>query len=179
MRYLTTRWLDSREDDTGDVLVRQLVVLELLGAKEPVAQSSSGGNGDRCQQGLSSHVSDGIDVWLARVLVVVHDDIARLLIQLDTGFVSAQLLRVGVSANGPKQDIGLDGLVQGVDGDAESAIVELLDLLDVGLFVHVHSGFFYSVGQWLKQPRRLLTHPCKGSKCPATRGRTFSRPCRA
>lgn len=146
MKYLTTRWLDSREDDTGDVLIRQLVVLELLGAEEPVAQSSSGGDGHRSQQGLSSHVSDSVDVWLARVLVVVHDDIARLLIQLDAGFVSAQLLRVGVSANGPEQDVGLDGLVQGVDGDAESAIVKLFDLLDIRLFVHVQSGFFYGIG---------------------------------
>jgi hypothetical protein len=134
--------LHLREDDTGNVLVRELVVLVLRRPEQSVRQSSTSGNGDRRQQNLAGNVSNGVNVFNVGVLVFIGDNVSSLFRDLDVDVFEAKLFSVGVTADGPQQNIDLDGLIGGI-GVHQQTVGGLFDFLDVGVLVDVDSRFLY------------------------------------
>lgn len=75
------------------------------------------------QHGAESHVSDASDVGLVGSVLLVDDDSA-LVVLLDAGSLEVETLRVGSSANGHQQNVGI-----------KSLLVALLDVLNLDLDV--------------------------------------------
>ena len=90
-----------REDDGGDVVVAELVILEFGRAKQAVCEPSSGSDGYRGQEPLAGDVSDRGDTGNVGVLVLVDDDVA-LGGGLDAKVLQTEVFSVGLTSNRPE-----------------------------------------------------------------------------
>ena len=120
--------VSSRENDGGNVLVAEFVVLELGRTKEAVGKPSSGSDGDGGQEPLAGDVSDGSDTGNIRGLVLVDDNVA-LGGSLDTKSLQTEALGVGLTTDCPQDNVGLDLFpLIGVDGQISWLTLDLGDL---------------------------------------------------
>lgn len=68
-------WVDSREDNSGDVFVDEFVILKFWRTKETVGKPSSSSNGDGGQEPFAGNVSDRCDARNVGGLVLVDVDV--------------------------------------------------------------------------------------------------------
>ena len=140
-----------REDRRGDVGVVEVVVLELFRAEEAVRQAAPGGDGHGRELRLALDVADGVHVLGARVLVLVHDDVA-LLVRLDLRRVQTEVLRVGVAPDRPQQRVDLDRVAR-VKVHGERPALLALDLGHVRVREHVHARVLHHLGDRVRDDR--------------------------
>jgi hypothetical protein len=134
----------SREDDGGDVIIAELVMVELRRTEETVGEPSSGGDGDGGQEPLAGNVADGRDAGNVRVLVLVNDDVA-FGGRLDTEGFQTEVFGVSVTADCPQENVCVDGLTGcGVNGEVSGLA---LDSYDLGLTVDFDAGVFHPGGE--------------------------------
>lgn len=150
----------SREDDTGDVVIRQLVILVLVTTKESVGKTSPGSDRDRGQQSFSADISNGVDTGNVGVLIVIGKDVS-LFIMFETEFDGAKFLGIGMSTDSPEKDVYFERFGLRIKGQSQSARFRLFDRFHIGLFVHVEPGLFC-----VSASKQMTTHPYKGSGCP-------------
>jgi len=137
------------EDNGGDVFVAELVILEFRRTKETIGKPSSSSDGDRGQEPLAGHVSDGRDTRNVGVLVLVDDNVA-LGGGLDAESFQTEVFSIGLAANCPQENIGLDLVaLVGVDGQVSWFTLDLCDhcltmKFDAGVLHPRSEDFLYS-----------------------------------
>ena len=120
--------INLREDNGGDIFVVEFVILEFGRAKEPIGKSPPGSDRDRSQEPFASNVPDGSYAWNVGVLVLVNDDVT-LGSGLDIESVQTEVLGIGMTANCPQENVGLDRFARvGVDGQVSWFTLDLGDL---------------------------------------------------
>lgn len=134
------------EDDGGNVLVVEELVLELLATEKPVRQPPASGDSDGGKEGLASDVTDGKDaVDIGRLELVERD--VTLCIRLDADGLEIDVLGESVTADRPKNAVDLNSLAR-VKVKRERARGSILgDLLDVGLAVDVDARVLHVLGE--------------------------------
>jgi len=133
-----------REDDGGDVVVAELVVLEFRRTKEAVGEPSPCGDGDRGQEPPASDVPDGRDTGDVGVLVLVDDNVAPGG-GLDTEILQTEFLGVSLATNCPQENVCLDLFARVCVDDQISGFT--LDLCDLGLSMYFDASVLHPWGE--------------------------------
>ena len=98
---------DSREHDRRNVVIIQLIILELLGPKEPIRQPPASSNSHRRQESLTLHISNTRNALDVGILILIHNHVT-LPIQLNSNFLKPQTFSVGMPPDRPQQYVHLD-----------------------------------------------------------------------
>lgn len=146
----------AREDDSGDVVVVEVVVLDA--AVKTVRQPPARRNRHRGKERLALHVANSEDVVDVGLLVLVHHDVT-VLDQLEPDLLTAEVVGERVTADSPEEDIRADLLaLVGVDGLGERLVdVRVLhlggNLGDVRVGVNVDAGLDHVLLEGVLQHR--------------------------
>ena len=119
-------------------------MLELGRAKETVGKPSSGGDGDGSQEPFPGNVTDGRDSGNVRVLVLVDDDVP-FGGGLDADGFQPEPFCVGVTADGPQENVGLNAFA-GVCVNGQISWFAL-DFGDLGPTADFYSGVLHPGGE--------------------------------